>query len=241
MWHTNWILNSNTPNLYPLWQIEDVFIIIRQSASHLSSPVETSRSIVRLNLNGVETESCLNFARCSEEVLNNMIIKTSSMSPLALSALFIALRCYLPKVSSQTIGNDTHPNTMEGRGFWSTIPMPVISHFAGDKSRKNPTIWWRRHKCREVSNAHLSRIHICYHFSTTRVIGRLWCWYLDWNWSSKFFRQRIIYDESWTILAASSFQMTCSQCSWISTLQTHHHRVENIVLGHYYEELSFNK
>ena len=91
-----------------------------------------------VNLNGVQTEGFLNFARCAIEFLD-MIIKTNS-TPLVLSALFFALRCYLPTVSSQIAGNDTYPNTMEGRGFWSTIPMPVISHFAGDKSRKNSTI-----------------------------------------------------------------------------------------------------
>lgn len=73
----------------------------------------------------------------------DMIIKTNS-SPLLITAVFIALRGYLPMVASEIISNGTHPNTIEGRGFWSTIPMPLISHFAGDKSRQNYAVWWQR-------------------------------------------------------------------------------------------------
>ena len=53
-------------------------------------------------------------------------------------------RPYLPMAASEIIGNGTHPNTMEGREFWSTIPMPVTSHFAGDESRQNYAVWWQR-------------------------------------------------------------------------------------------------
>ena len=72
-----------------------------------------------------------------------MIIKTNS-SPLLITAAFLILRGYLPMAASEIISNGTHPNTMEGRGLWSTIPMPVISHFAGDKSRQNYAVWWQR-------------------------------------------------------------------------------------------------
>ena len=72
-----------------------------------------------------------------------MIMKTNSYS-LLITAAFLTLRGYLPMAASEIIGNGTHPNTMEGREFWSTIPMPVTSHFAGDESRQNYAVWWQR-------------------------------------------------------------------------------------------------
>ena len=77
---------------------------------------------------------------CSK--IADMIIKTTN-SPLLIAAVFLALRGYLP-MAVASAGNGTHPNTMEGRGFWSTIPMPVTSHFAGDESRQNYAVWWQR-------------------------------------------------------------------------------------------------
>jgi hypothetical protein len=65
-----------------------------------------------------------------------MTIKTSS-SPLLMIVVFFASWGYLPTAASEISGNGTYPNTMEGSGFWSTIPMPAISHFAGEKSRQN--------------------------------------------------------------------------------------------------------
>lgn len=64
------------------------------------------------------------------------MIKTSR-SPLLLAAVFFALRGFLPMAASEIIGNGTYPNSMDGRKFWSTIPMPVMSHFAGEKSRES--------------------------------------------------------------------------------------------------------
>ena len=65
-----------------------------------------------------------------------MIVEIST-SLVVTFALFVTLTTYLPIVAGGIIGNTTYPNTMEGREYWSIIPMPVISHFAGDESLDN--------------------------------------------------------------------------------------------------------
>ena len=117
-------------------------------------------------LNGFETKTFFYrpcFAQKTAEMMMNI-----SRSPLLLAAVFFALRGYLPMVASEIIGNGTYPNSMEGRGFWSTIPMPVISHFAGDKSRKNRTVEWRR-----VTIAERRRMSIPYALMDFTVYRRL--------------------------------------------------------------------